>query len=76
MKQLTTFIIFALTALPGCGTKEKKDQPKTETHAAPELEKVFHYIENPNDTILPTKSKSRDSDLDTINEPAESEIIK
>ena len=76
MKQLTSLLVFALAALPGCGTKEKKDQPKTEVIPVSEPEVLFHHIENPNDTTLPTKTKARNSALDEIQEPEDSEIVQ
>ena len=76
MKQLTSFLVFALAALPGCGTKEKKDQPKTEVKPVSEPEPLFHHIENPNDTTLPTETKARNSALEIINEPTHPEVVE
>lgn len=76
MKKLTSFFVFALAALPGCGTKEKKDQPETEVKSVSEPEPLFNYIENPNDTTLPTKTKARNSALDEIQEPEDSEVVQ
>ena len=76
MKQLIPFLVLSLAALPGCGTKEKKDQSKTEAHPVSTPEPIFQYIENPNDTTLPTQATARNSALEEINEPTHPEIIE
>ncbi len=76
MKQCTSLLVFALAALPGCGTKEKKNQPKTEVKSVSEPEPLFHHIENPNDTTLPIEIKTRNSALEIINEPIQTEVIE
>ena len=74
MKTYTSLLIFTLVTLSGCGTKEKKDQPKTEVTSVSEI--TFQHIENLNDTTLPTETKTRNSALEIINEPTQPEVIE
>ncbi len=76
MKRLISFLIFSLAALPGCGTKEKKDQLETTSQPLPAPDTVFHYAESPDDTTLPTKIKTRASFLEETKEAAQSEDSK
>lgn len=74
MKRLTSLLILSLATLPGCGTKEKKEQPHIEHQPVVTNEPTFHYIESPSDTTLPTKTKPRKSDLEITNESEHPEI--
>jgi hypothetical protein len=70
MKQPISLLVLSLATLPGCGTKEKKEQPPIERQVVAKHEPIFHYRESVDDTTLPTNTTSRNSSIETTNESA------
>jgi hypothetical protein len=76
MKYSMSLLICTLIGLPGCKTKEKKDEEKTVTQPATQPKPLFRFTEKPTDTTLPTKTKNRNSDLEIVKESTSPEIVE
>ena len=73
MKKLIPLLL-VLAILPGCSNTERENLSKTEAHPVSTPEPIYHHVESPDDTTLPTKTKERKSLVEERKESAQPKV--